>query len=201
MKLLIIVTALMPEAVPIIDFYRMQKQPKRPFHHLFKCISSGQTFELHLIITGIGAKNMYRGLKAYLSAEQNVRKAAYLNFGIAGASSEPIGKLLWANAIAATSIGFPAGVYNLPYTVRSVDFPSQQYQSGILFDMEAEACMQCITENTQQFAPQALFCAKVVSDNQSEYTHNIEKHWVKDIVYKNINELVFGINKIIKSIE
>ena len=83
--------------------------------------------------------------------------------------------------------------------MRSLDGPCHQYQSGVLFDMEAEACLKCITENAQQFVPQALFCAKVVSDNRSEHTHNIDKHWVKDIVHKNINALDNGIRNIIKS--
>jgi hypothetical protein len=201
MKRLLIVTALMSEAVPIIDFYRMQKQPKREPYHLFLCISPDEAFELRLVVAGIGAENMYRSLKAYLGAQQNVSQIAYLNIGIAGASQEAIGRLIWANAIAATSIGLPEGVQNSPYTVRSVEVPCHQYQPGILFDMEAESCLQCITENVQRFVPHALFCAKVVSDNRSAYAHNIDKHWVKDIVQKNIVKLDLGINNIIKSIK
>ncbi len=146
MKRLLIVTALMSEAVPIINFYRMRKQPKRGPYHLFLCISPEETFELRLVVAGIGAENMYRSLKAYLDAQQNVSQIAYLNIGIAGASQETIGRLIWANAIAATSIGLPEGVQNSPYTVRSVEVPSHQYQPGILFDMEAESCLQCIAK-------------------------------------------------------
>ena len=92
MKKLLIVTALMPEAVPIIDFYRMQKQPGRSFYHLFHCVSPDGSFELQLVVAGMGAKNMHRGLKSYLDAQLNTRQTAYLNFGIAGASSEPVGQ-------------------------------------------------------------------------------------------------------------
>lgn len=201
MNRLLITTALMPEAVPLIDFYRLKKQAKQPFYHCYQSSFAGNEPEIHLLVCGLGATNMYRGLKAYLDAADQTDQILYLNFGIAGALDEPRGKLLWAGSVGLTSIGLPEGVQNLPYRVSSQDEASSDYQPGVLFDMEAEAWLQCIAENTHQFTPAALFCAKVVSDNRSQNILIMGKHWVRNIVFQNIIELDIYINKLIKSLE
>lgn len=199
MSRLLIVTALMPEAVPLINFYRMKKQPKQAFYHLFQTVSAGKVPDIHLLVCGIGADKMYQGLEAYLSTVDQCDRMLYLNFGIAGTLSEPHGKLLWANSIAGSAIGLPEDVRNSPFSVQSLHAPCKNYRPTVLFDMEAEAWLKCIAENTQQFTPDALFCAKVVSDNQSENTHKIDKHWVINIVHKNIFELDYFIINLIKT--
>ncbi len=201
MKRLLIVTALMAEAVPLVEFYRLKKQAKREFYHLFQNTSPGASVEIHLLVCGIGATKLRRGLEAYLQAVAPASKMLHLNFGIAGTLSEPLGSLLWANSIAGKSISLPVGIRNHSYSVHSLEEPSTDYRAGVLFDMEAEAWMLCIAENTQQYTPEALFCAKVVSDNRDENTHKIDKHWVKKITYKNIVELDYHIKKLIKSLE
>jgi len=198
MSRLLIVTALMSEAVALIDFYRMQKQPKQAFFHLYQTALPENIAQIDLLICGVGAKNMYRGLKSYLDVVNQSEPTLYLNLGIAGALNEPHGTLLWANSIAATDIALPEGAHNLAYSVHSLDKQGKNYQAGVLFDMEAEAWLRCIAENTQQFTPGALFCAKVVSDSQVENTHKIDKHWVRNIVHQNIFELDVFINNILK---
>jgi hypothetical protein len=199
MSRLLIVTALMPEAVPLINFYRMKKRPKQAFYHLFQTVSSANRPDIHLLVCGIGADKMHQGLEAYLNAVDQSERTLYLNFGIAGTLSEPQGKLLWANSIAGSGINLPEDVRNSPFSVYSQDAPCKNYRSAVLFDMEAEAWLKCIAENAQQFTPDALFCAKVVSDNRSENTHNIDKSWVINVVQKNIIELDYYVNKIIKT--
>lgn len=205
MKRLLIVTALMSEAIPLIDFYRMKKQGKLPFFHWFKkewtespcCGLKG----VDLLVCGMGGDKMYRGLKAYLTTLETVEDIIYLNFGIAGTSCNPIGALLWADSIGDVVIGVPDGVHNTPsLTVCSLIEPSLNYQAGVLFDMEAEAWLHCIADNTIQFAPRDLFCAKVVSDNRRDNMHKIDKGWVSDIVRQNMPELDKGINKLIKTL-
>jgi len=199
MSRLLIVTALMPEAVPLINFYRMNKQPKQAFYHLFQTVSSRQVPDIHLLVCGIGAEKMYQGLEAYFNKVVQCDQTLYLNFGIAGTLSEPLGTLLWANSIAGKAINVPEDVHNLPFSVHSREAPCKNYRPAVLFDMEGEAWLKCIAEKAQQFTPDALFCAKVVSDNQSENTHRIDKNWVINIVHKNIFELDKYIIKLIKS--
>jgi len=190
MNRLLIATALMSEAVPLIDFYKMKKQPKQAHFHLYQAEFGSDRAKIELLVCGMGADNMRKGLSAYFTAFDNNGKTKHLNLGIAGALCEPVGKLLWAESIADTRIGLPKDIRNSsPYTVRSLPEASYHYQPGVLFDMEAESWLQCIAENTQQFAPDDLFCAKVVSDNQNENGHKIDPHWVRNIVRQNIEEL------------
>lgn len=199
MTRLAIVTALMAEAVPLIDFYRMKKQVKQKNLHLFKTSSSG-SLQIDLLVCGMGAKKMNQGLKAYRATLDSVDGNIWLNIGIAGTLSHPIGELVWANLVADVPISLPGGVQNSPLiSVRSLSEPSTDYQAETLFDMEAEAWLRWIAENTIQFAPERLFCAKVVSDNSGLYPHNIDKRWATYIVRKNINKLSYSINKIIYS--
>ena len=196
---LVIVTALMAEAVPLIDFYRMKKQVKQKYLHLFKTSSTG-SLQIDLLVCGMGTKKMKQGLEAYRATLNSVDGIIWLNIGIAGTLSHPIGELVWANFIADVPIGLPDGIQNSPLiSVRSLSEPSTDYRAETLFDMEAEAWFRWIAENTIQFAPERLFCAKVVSDNSGLYTHQIDKRWAKDIVRKNINNLSNGIKNIIQS--
>ncbi len=200
MSRLLIATALMSEAVPLIDFYRMKKQPKQAHFHLYQTAFGSDRVDIQLLVCGMGAENMQRGLSAYFTAFDNNGRTKHLNLGIAGALCEPVGKLLWAESILDTRIGLPKGVCNsAPYTVQSLPEASYHYRPGVLFDMEAESWLQCIAKNTQQFAPDDLFCAKVVSDNQNENGHKIDSHWVRNTVHRNILELEKQINKLINT--
>ncbi len=189
MTRLVIVTALMAEAVPLIDFYRMKKQAKQEYNHLFQT-SSSASLQIDLLVCGMGAKKMKQGLKAYGATLNSIEGIIWLNIGIAGTLSHSIGELVWANFIGDAPIGLPDGIQNSPLiSVRSLSEPSTGYRAATLFDMEAEAWLHWIVKNTIQFAPERLFCAKVVSDNSGHYTHQIDKRWVTDIVRKNIKDL------------
>jgi len=202
MNRLLIVTALMSEAVPLIDFYRMQKQPKRKHYHLYTAASEHATLRLELLVGGLGAENMRKGLAAYFNHCNSYDKNIYLNIGIAGALHVPVGRLLWAGSVADTCINIPQGVRQTAvYAVHSLPVASTQYLPGVLFDMEAESWLKSISENSHPFAPTELFCAKVVSDNQRQHGHKIDKIWVTDCVRQNIVELDESINKLIKSLK
>ena len=197
MSRLLITTALMAEAIPIVDFYRMEKQLKQQHYHLYRT-SCDAGLAIDLVVCGMGAKKMKQGFESYLATDSISQPHNWLNFGIAGALSLPIGKLIWANNIAQTSIAVPQGIENdSPITVQSVNKPCADYRPGVLFDMEAQTWLQCIRENAIQFAPEHLFCAKVVSDNSSQYAHKIDKHWVSQAVRNSINELNKNIINII----
>lgn len=194
MKRLVISTALMAEAVPLIDFYHMQKQPKQAGFHLYR------TEGMDLLVCGLGADRMQQGLRAYINRLDPDGETIWLNLGIAGALSRAIGELVWADAIADCCIGIPKGVQNHPpVTVCSLAHASVDYQPDVLFDMEAEAWLQSISDNTQQFKPEHLFCAKVVSDNPGQALHTIDKHWVTHIVRQNIKSLDKTLINILKT--
>jgi len=202
MSRLVIATALMAEAVPLVDYYRLSKQPKQAYFHLFRGTALKSHQGIDVVVSGIGAKNFYRGLSAYLCSSGGGRNDIYLNFGIAGTLNHELGDMLWVNLIAGTEIGLPEGEFNQrPLALQSLVEPCTDYQAGLMFDMEAESWLKCIEENTQQFEPERMFCAKVVSDNQSRNANRIDKSQVTDLLRKNINRLDNTINILLKTIE
>jgi nucleoside phosphorylase len=194
MSKLIIVTALMSEAVPLIDYYRMLKQPGRAHYQLFR------SKQLELLVCGVGAERMRRGMRAYLEHEANISRSIWLNLGIAGGYDQDIGQLVWADCVGNTRISLPAGINNVPtITVCSQLSPSRNYRAGVLLDMEADSWLHSIAENPIEFEPERLFCAKVVSDNRCNNGHIIDKKWVCDIMRQQIKELDYQINILINT--
>jgi len=171
---LTVITALMPEAVALIDFYRLQKVKGTRGFHLF------YSDTMHLVVAGMGAARMTSGLRAYFEAYPEAAMIPnWLNLGIAGTRDIEIGSLCWAQAIAGTSVGVPSGAgHRLLSNVLSLDVPGQNYRADILFDMEAEACLKWLAQNVADFSPAQLFCAKVVSDNQRDSSLKIDREQV-----------------------
>ena len=189
-------------AVSIDGSYRLlaarylRKQAKQPGVHLFR----GR--DMDLLVCGIGAERMYDGIHRYFHTADSRDFPYCLNFGIAGTRLHPIGELVWANRIGDRQIGLPDFVTgSRPLRVRSLDQPSTQYQSDVLFDMEAEAWLESISENIQQFQPEHLFCAKVISDNPSSGIQGIDKKRVEVLVRSNIRPLGTALENIIKKHE
>ena len=193
---LVIITALMAEAVPLIEHYKMQKQPKQAGFHLYR----GEQIEL--IVCGLGRDKTLHGIKAYLAQSNVDSRPSWLNIGIAGALSQPVGSLIWAHSIAGKTISIPNNCARQPgMDVISLSKPSTAYRANILFDMEAAFCLKALEDNLDQFKPESdLFCAKVISDNLSEHCHDITKQAVTLLLRKNIMTLRNEIENIIKSI-
>ena len=189
-----IVTALMAEAVPLIDYYRLRKQPKQPGYHYFTSES------IDLIVCGMGPKNMAQGIKAYINQQSKQLPTKWLNLGIAGTDTEPIGILLWATSIEGHEIGHPEITQNQQaINVISLSEPSVDYKPNTLFDMEASAYLKCIQENLPDCSNSDIFCAKVISDNARKNSLIIDKARVTDLIRENLVELKNATQKLIKS--
>ena len=187
-----IITALMAEAVPIIDFYRLKKQHKQPGLHFF------QAADIDLIVCGLGEQNTQQGMATYLKTIMDDLPRIWLNVGVAGALSDPLGSLVWANYIGDEVISCPESVNNNPnIKVVSVSKPSSNYQPYILFDMEAKFCLQMISNNITKHAESEFYCVKIISDNQLAHQHNIDKKWVMTAIRKQMQPLSVEINKIL----
>lgn len=197
MTRLIIISALMAEAVPLIDHYKMKKQPKLPDYHLYR--GAG----IDLIVCGMGENRVQRGLKAYLREVNVDAQTRWLNVGIAGTLSYTVGALIWANSVGGRVIARPEYCVNQQaMDVVSLRNPSADYRANTLFDMEAQSCLNVLVHNCVQFRPEShFFCAKVVSDNLSENMHRLSKQTVKALLRQNIMALSEGVKYIIKSTE
>lgn len=182
----------MAEAVPIIDFYRLKKQHKQTGLHFY------QAAEIDLIVCGVGAQNTQQGLATYINTVMGSFPKAWLNVGVAGALSAPIGSLLWANYIGDEVISCPESANNDPkIKVLTVPKPSSNYQPNVLFDMEAKFYLQIISNSAVNKSELRVYCAKIISDNQSARQHEIDKKWVMATIRKQMQPLSIEIDKIL----
>lgn len=189
-----IVTALMAEAAPIINFYRLQKQAKHAAYHHFRSES------IDLLVCGMGADKMRFGLKAYFENSAKAHPTIWINIGIAGTKFHEVGDLLWAKSIDGKEIGIPESAINqTAMNVVSLTKPSTEYKANCLFDMEANTFLKMIKKNLSDLQISSVFCAKVVSDNAGKNTLKMDKRWVTGLIQKNLDSLDKEINKLIKS--
>ncbi|MEE9446992.1 MAG: hypothetical protein V3V09_03480 [Arenicellales bacterium] len=208
MNKLMIVTALMAEAVPIIDAYKMRKEPKKPGYHHYSVSTPAGPIEL--LVCGLGTQQMREGLEGFFRIQttlklEDTQEIIWINIGVAGALSHSLGELLWVGAIGETEIA------RLPQTaeqirVISLDTPSIDYKVNTLFDMEAETFLDVVMQYSTHLKPQRrVFCAKVVSDNQQaplvEMSVKSRKKWLSALLQKNIASLRNDINNIIKTMD
>ena len=202
MKQLVVVTALMAEAVPLVDFYRMDKLIKNADYHHYRVERDPGQLQLDLLVCGLGADRAQRAILAYLKQPGLARQSCWLNLGIAGARDHEIGELVWAHHVGGRPVAVPTGVEKTSTAeVVSLAEPGLAYRAGVLFDMEAETCLQTLSENLYQFSPEQLFCAKVISDNPARGLQQISKQWVTKIIRKQIESLDRHIHNIISTIE
>lgn len=191
---LVILTALMAEAVPMINFYRLQKKRLQAGVQLF-CSD-----RVDLIVSGMGAKRMKAGIIAYIREKPPVPGTRWLNLGTAGALDCAVGDLIWARSIAEIEIAQPEEEQRrAPMNVISLNKPGVAYVQGALFDMEAQACIDTLSENVIEFEPAHLFCAKVVSDNQLDPMLKKDKHQVMSMMQQNQKALSEKINKLVNT--
>ncbi len=202
MKRLVVVTALMAEAVPVVDHFRMRKLAKQPeFHHYQADLEPGR-WQLELLVCGMGAAPTRRAICGFLEQVGSSTGSRWLNLGIAGARDFEIGQLVWARTIGGRAVGVPAGIaVSDSAEVVSLAKPGLAYRPGVLFDMEAESCLDTLEENSLQFAPQHLFCAKVISDNPARGVQQINRQWVMETIRKQTKTLDSYIHNIISTIE
>lgn len=160
---LLIVTALLPEATPLIELFQLKPEASTPFRLFSNRIpgkrASGNRFFSHrsvtLLVTGIGELAATAATAATL-ARMGPQTIA-INIGVAGAEQN-LGDLFFANSIEkygqpiaprndsmdSNRSGFPVFYPHPPFRPRipslrvgSVVHPCTDYQTDICFDMEA----------------------------------------------------------------
>jgi len=158
-----IVTALPCEAKPLIRHYRLNGRQAENGFRIY------ENSDMRLIVSGIG-KIAAAAACAYLQGQTTDRQHAWLNVGVGGHRSLPIGELLLANKI--TDAGnhvswYPPLVFKAPcprLALRSVDSPDTEYRDDCVYEMEAAgfyatACRFSSMEIVQ--------VCKIISDNRA----------------------------------
>jgi hypothetical protein len=157
-----IVTAFPGEARPLIDHLGLTDRDRRGPVTVYRNTTH------RLVISGAG-KPRAAAATAWLQATDPVKNAAWLNIGIAGHASRPVGAGVLAHRITDHGTGsswYPPQVHGLTLetdNLITVDKPETGYPEPALYDMEAAgfypvACRSASAELVQ--------CYKVISDNR-----------------------------------
>ncbi len=188
-----LVVALTVEAKHFIDKFRLKHDVR---HSGFK-IYKNTTGNINLIISGVGRINA-AAATAYLGAATSaqVDSAFWINPGIAGHSSLPVGTVVVANKIVEQATGhmFYPSVYPVSFSsalLTTVDQPETSYLEQSAFDMEASAfaLVAC------KFSPlEFVQCVKVISDNVETGVESVTKQTIE----KSAQALVAAVNELIE---
>lgn len=204
-----ILTALAPEARPLIDNFRLKKRRDINGFAIY------YNAEMTLIVSGIG-KQSATAATGYLQGLQHTAQSshlttAWLNIGIAGSAQHPIGQDILAHKIldqtnAATY--YPTLCFELPCpsaTVTTVEQPITDYQlmqdtlghDDMVFDMEAAAFFATAARFS---TAEIIHCYKVISDNPENPTHTVTPAIASELIHARI-ETINQMIEIIKSLQ
>ncbi len=161
--MLIWVAALRCEAKPIIDYYRLKKSNQhRRFDLYYKD-------NISCVVSGIGQSAVAAATAWVATLQVSQAAIAWINIGIAGAAHDEVGSIFWVDQILSENSEpcHPEPLHKNSITPRScftLDEPSTDYRSELLYDMEANAFF---TAATQFSTTELVHCLKVVSDNKN----------------------------------
>jgi len=183
--MLYIVCALHCEAKPIIDFYKLSIESEASFP-----VFSNQ--HMGLIVAGIGKISVAAAM-AYLYARGGEKKhIAWLNIGIAGHRTFPLGCLININKVTDESSQvnwYPARYSELmeqSSSLITVEHPVESYDSLSVYEMEASAFMA----TALRFSPVELIqVIKVISDNEEHHVERVDKVLVSNLITENLPKI------------
>lgn len=179
-----IACALHCEAKPLIDFYQL-KLDREALYPVF-CND-----RINLVVAGIGKLEMASAVSYVFAHCGEVKNAAWLNIGIAGHASHPIGSLLNVNKVHDLATGknyYPGRISGAPGVgceLMSVDIPAA-YPESAAADMEASAFLSIVQRYTLVDLLQVI---KVVSDNSASDIENIDKAFVTELIKTNMSQI------------
>ena len=155
------VVALPSEAKPLISHYRLTLQPHGRGFPLYVGT------HLRLVVTGMGKVQVAAGT-AFLAGINASHSGPWLNIGIAGHRSLPVGTATYASKITDQASGrswYPPQIVNMPGTAAHVvtsDRPVLDYPESVVCEMEAAAFYATATRFV---SGELVQCCKIISDN------------------------------------
>lgn len=182
-----LVVALIHEARPLIDRYRLgRRKGKHPY------VIYGNA-EFMLIISGIG-KVSSGAATAYLQAlSVDEGPAVWLNLGIAGHRDFEVGTSFIAQRIIDQATGYayyPPLIFPFPSVYSdliTVDSPEKDYETSGGYDMEASGYYK-VALNTSTI--EWIHCYKIVSDMPGQSVETLTKSSVMALISAKMNEIV-----------
>ncbi len=180
------VVALPAEAKPLIQRYHLKRQQD---------ISAFEAYrhdEVFLIICGVGKINAAAATAFLGSIIPSGKNHLWINYGIAGHETYPLGKLLIGEKItdASTQQSWYPPLINLKNItgsqITTFELPQNNYPKNSLIEMEASGFIQ----TARRFSSSELVhCIKVVSDNKQQSTTQINAEKVKKVCSESLDSL------------
>lgn len=178
-----IVTALMHEAKPLIDFYHLNPTETHPYK-----IYQNESF--FLIVSGVGKKKSAMATAHLHEYVGKVRNRAWLNIGIGGHSKKNLGEGTLAHKITDQTSGkswYPPRILktNCPTaSILTVEKVELKYDQDAVYDMEASG----FYETASRFSTQELVqCFKVISDQSKASAQKVSGTLVRNLIAENLN--------------
>ena len=184
--------ALSCEAEPIIQHFNLSKIKEFDLFRLYR----SEDKNISLAITGVGKMNAAAAVTYHHACLSTFSADIWLNIGVAGHSSLPIGEACLINKITDNQFGttwYPQILFDIDCTNAPLithDAVSYQYQDS-LFDMEASGFYQMAL---RLGTAELIHCLKIVSDNQQHSVENIKTDYVKKLISKNNMKIVQLLN-------
>lgn len=187
--LMLITTALMCEARPLIDEFKLKKITTVVEFPIF----ISQDKSIFLIVSGIGKINSASAV-SFLYALTGLKKQAYLcNIGIAGSSLYKIGDLIIANKVVdqASSRSLYPSLNLLPKKYKidclvTVDVASLNYFHFSMIDMEAFGFYLCANRLVVKEQIQVI---KIISDNPTTNHQALNAKLITQLIEDNLSEI------------
>ncbi|MDH3377688.1 MAG: hypothetical protein OEQ39_12120 [Gammaproteobacteria bacterium] len=182
------VVALLAEARPLIDRFVLRACGQHRAFTVFSSADGGT----HLIVSGIG-KVRAAAATAYLHAATGANPHnAWLNIGIAGHASRPLGTVVRSSRITDAATGcswYPPQVIKSDCAgaeVICVDRVEESYHGEAVYDMESAGFYPTAARFSNA---EVVQCCKIVSDNLAKPAQRLRAADVESIIASRIPEI------------
>lgn len=178
-----LVVALSAEAKPLIQHYSLKREGAYFAFEIYR------KNEIALVVCGVGKSNAAAGTAYLGSIVPASKNHIWINFGIAGHQSYPLGNMLLGEKITdtATQQSWYPPMINLADVpgdqIHTVDTPQNNYPKKGVVEMEASGFIA----TARRFSSSELVqCVKVISDNEQQPATNINAAKVAHLCSNNL---------------
>lgn len=181
-----LVIALPPEARPINQHLGLTRDNH---HDLFRLYRAG---DISLVISGPGSDSAAAASDWLHGVNHYRQNDIWINLGIAGHPSHPVGEAFQANRIEDADTGeiwYPETMLELPCPaerVISIRQADTSYSLNALVEMEAAGFYRSALRHT---TPDRIHCIKVISDNRDNPTHMLNGKIVSQLIREQMDLL------------
>jgi hypothetical protein len=182
-----LVVALPEEARPVIHHYRL----KRLHHvHAFPVYING---DIRLIVSSIGNLAAAAAVGYLTGINEGGKTTAWLNAGVAGCRSLPVGQMVMAHKITdmtSQRIFYPAICFEPPCMtsgIITVSVPETGYPDEAVYDMEAAGFYAAALRFSTL---ELIHSIKIISDNAASHIENISGSGVVELIEQRMEDII-----------